>query len=92
VSNAYLWKVLTDFICHKANTFSNNIEQVVHSNKTTGPRLTRNVVSVMQCIFSLLGAMELELTCLKAINVAFAFKFAFERICRLKFAFNECDF
>jgi len=45
----------------------------------------------MQCIFSLLGAMEL-LTCFKAIKVAFAFEFTFEQICRLKFTFDECEF
>ena len=82
----------TDLTRHKASTFSNNNKQVIHSNKTTGPRLTKNVVSVIQCIFSLLGAMELALTCFKAIKAALAFEFAFEQICRMKFAFHECEF
>jgi len=70
-----------------SKTFSNN-------NNTTGPQLTTNVVSVMQCIFSLLGTTELALTgtCFKAIKAAFAFEFTFERICRLKFAFDEYKF
>ena len=82
----------TDLTCHKASTFNNNNKQVVYSNNTTGPQLTKNVVSVIQCIFSLLGAMELALTCFKAIKVAFAFEFVFERNCRMKFAFDECEF
>jgi len=81
----------TDFIWHKANTFSNNNKQVIFSNNTTGPRIIKNEVSVMQCIFSLLGAMKLVFTCLKAIKVAFAFEFALEQICRLKIAFDECN-
>jgi len=80
----------TDFICHKANTFINTDKQVIYSNNTTGPWLTTNVVSVIQCIFSLLGAMELALTCFKASKVAF--KFAFELIYRFKFIFDECKF
>jgi len=53
----------TDFICHEANTFSNNNKQVIYSSNITGPQLTINV-GVMQCVFSLLGAMELDLTVL----------------------------
>jgi len=41
----------------------------------------------MQCVFRLLGATELVLTCFKATKLAFAF--AFKRICRLKFAFSN---
>jgi len=69
---------------------SNNNKQVIYSNNTTGPRLTTNLVSVILCIFSLLGAMELVLTCFKAIKAAFSFEF--ERICRSKFASKNANF
>jgi len=81
----------TDFIGHEANTFSNNKKQVIYSNNTTGPRLTANVVSVTQCIFSLLGATELVLTCLRLLK-RHSNSDSNELICRLKFAFNECKF
>jgi len=45
----------------------------------------------MQCIFGLLGETKLELTCFYTTKVAFAFEFAFEQICKLKFAFDECE-
>jgi len=77
----------TDFIRYEANSFSN--KQVIYGNNTTDPRLLTNAVSVMQCVFSLLGAMELALTCF--IKAAFALEFALKRMCRLKFAFDSCE-
>jgi len=62
----------------KQNTFSNNNKE--------------DFAVTTQLVLSLLGVTELMLTCFKAIKAAFAFKFAFEQICRLKFSFNECKF
>ena len=42
-------------------------------------------------LLGLLGATKLALTCFWAIKVAFAFEFAFEQICNLKFAFDDCE-
>jgi len=51
----------TDFMHYKENSFINNSKPVICGNNTTGLQLSTNIVNVMQCIFSLLGAMKLEL-------------------------------
>jgi len=75
----------------KENSFINNNKPVIYGNNTNGVQLSTKAVSVMRCIFGLLDATKLELTYFYATKVTFAFEFTFERICKLKFAFGECE-
>jgi len=56
MSNANLWKV---FVLRLAHCFSNNNKSFT---VTTQPCQFPTNVSVMQCIFGMLGAMKLALT------------------------------
>jgi len=52
MSKANSWKSpcsKTDFVCYKANSFSNNKKQVIYGNNAAGTQLPTNIVSVLQC-------------------------------------------